>query len=366
MKKKLIAVAIATAFAAPAFADNSNVEVYGKINVDVESVKNDKAVAPSSAVQMTNNASRFGVKGKEDLGDGLNAIWQYEVQVDATGSTGKGLGDSTRNTRVGLEGGFGTIFFGNWDTPYKVAHNKVEIFDNAGSFSAGKLIGVTTALALANNTQGATYLTANSYVTRQSSDIQYWTPKLNGLQGFLSYTPGTKTATTNPTRLSVSGVYDDNGIYGALAYESRPDQNKAGVSESATRLVGAYAFDAAQIGLTYERITSAVSAATSASQNNWELSGKYKFGASTIGAFYANNGNLGSNANTGAKMYSLRYGYNFSKRTELWAAYSQLKNDANAAYGFYKGNALVGAAGTNPANTGSTDSGFGLGLSHTF
>ena len=355
MKKKLIAVAIATAFAAPAFADNSNIEFYGKVNLDVESVSNNKAVAPNdSAILMTNNASRLGLKGKEDLGDGLSAVYQYEFEVNPTNSTAGTATESkapftnTRNSRIGLEGAFGTIFMGTWDTPYKVAHNKVELFDNAGSFSAGKLIGITG--------------NAKSYVTRQNADIQYWTPKMDGFQGLISYALGNKTAAagatpaTNKTRLSASGVYENDMFYGALAYENRPDQTTAGRTDTATRLVGAGKFGDAQVGLTYERLSTGTAATVQSAQNNWELSGKMKFGASTIGAFYAKNGNIGNTANSGAKMFSLRYGYNFSKRTELWAAYSSIKNDANATYSFYQGS----------ANAGSTDSGFCLGLSHTF
>ncbi|MDD3884361.1 MAG: porin [Gallionella sp.] len=352
MKKKLIAVAIATAFAAPAFADNSNVEVYGKINVNGESFNtNSTAVAVASKTQFTNNASRFGVKGKEDLGDGLNAIWQLEVQIDPTGNGTDGVKagnkpfDGTRNSQIGLKGDFGTVFMGNWDTPYKVAHNKVELFDNAGSFSSGKLIG--------GNAGG------KSYVTRQSNVLQYWTPSVNGLSGQVALSRVTSgSAKTTVTQYSVSGSYDADGIYAALAYENRPDQTVVGLKDSATRLVGAYTLGSALVGLTYERLSTGVVATnTTGSQNNWELTGKYKFGASTLGAFYAQNGDFNGVANTGAKMVSLRYGYNFSKRTELWAAYTNLKNDsATKAY----------KSVLTPGSLGATESGFGLGLSHTF
>ncbi len=344
MKKKLIAVAIATAFAAPAFADNSNVEVYGKINVNGESFNtNSTAVAVASKTQFTNNASRFGVKGKEDLGDGLSAIWQLEAQFDPTGNAANGPFNGTRNSQIGLKGDFGTVFMGNWDTPYKVSHNKVELFDNAGSFSSGKLIGV--------NANG------KSYVTRQANVLQYWTPSVNGLSGQVALSRVTSAKTTTVTQYSVSGSYDADGIYAALAYENRPDQTVIGQKDSATRLVGAYTFGPALVGLTLERLSTATAATTTGSQSNWELAGKYKFGASTLGAFYAQNGDFNGLANTGATMVSLRYGYNFSKRTELWAAYTNLKNDS--ATKTYK-------SVLTPGSLGSTESGFGLGLSHTF
>ncbi|MDD2684956.1 MAG: porin [Gallionella sp.] len=342
MQKKIIALAIAAAFSAPAFADDSNITIYGKLNLNIESVHNNLAAAPNSVNRIVNNASRLGFKGSEDLGDGLSAIWQMEAQFNPSGTTATGPFDGTRNSNVGLKGDFGTVFLGNWDTPYKSIHNKVELFDNAGSFTAGKLIGVTG--------------NAKSYVTRQASVVQYWTPNMSGFQGMLSFTPGTKTATTNPTRISLSGTYENDMFYTALGYESRPDQTTAGENDNATRLVGMAKLGAGQIGLTYEHMSTGTASGISAGQNNLEISGKYKIGSSTIGALYAKNGNLGAVAASGAKMFSLRYGYNLSKRTELWAAYSTIKNDTAAKYGFFQGTAVAG----------STDSGFGMGLSHSF
>ncbi len=343
MQKKLIALAVAAAFSAPAFADNSNVTVYGKINMDFESINNNKS-NPSSVSRVASNASRFGLKGKEDLGDSLSAIWQLEVQVDANGAAGNGLGNGTRNSQLGLKGDFGTVFFGTWDTPYKTTHNKVELFDNAGAFTSTHLVGHGTASGVTN------------YVTRQASDIQYWTPNLSGFQGKVSFASDTtQTATTaKKNRLSMSGEYENDMFYAALGYENRPAQTQTTVTDTATRLVGAYKIDGSQIGLTYERLSIGTAANTASTQNNWELSGNYKFGNSNLGAFYAQNGKIGAIANTGAKMTTLRYGYNFSKRTEMYAALTSLKNDVAASYSIYGGTA------------GSTQNGMGLGMIHSF
>ena len=89
MQKKIIALAIAAAISAPAFADTSNVTVYGVADVDVERVKNSfpqASTAPAltnstatSLNRVTSNASRLGVKGEEDLGDGLKAISRLKL-----------------------------------------------------------------------------------------------------------------------------------------------------------------------------------------------------------------------------------------------------------------------------------------------
>ena len=364
-QNKLIAIALAAAFSTPVLADTGNVSVYGKINMDFESVKNDKttvATTDNSVNRILSNASRFGVKGSEALGDDLAAIWQLEVQVDPTGSSGGTPFNGTRNSNVGLKGGFGTIFMGNWDTPYKLARNKLELFDNATIFTATSMVGRTGANNAAN-----TAVTAVNFNTRQAQVIQYWSPNMGGFQGMIAYSPDSvATATANKTKLSLSGTYDDKVLYGALAYEIRPDQTTASMDDKATRLVGAYKFGDGQIGLMYEHLSVGTAAATSESQRNWELSGSYKFGNSNIGAFYAKNGNLGARANTSADMYSLRYGYSFSKRTELYGAYTRLNNDASANYSTLGTTAATVGAVAAAATAGTNQSGFGVGMIHTF
>ena len=56
----------------------------------------------------------------------------------------------------------------------------------------------------------------------------------------------------------------------------------------------------------------------------------------------------------------LRYGYTFSKRTELYGMYTALNNDTAANYNFNGGNTVTGSA------AGSKLSGFGVGLVHSF
>ena len=341
----------------------SDITVYGRINMDFESVKNDKVTVATTAKgvsRVQSNSSRFGIKGSETLNGGLAAIWQLEIQVDPANGGGTPF-NGTRNSNVGLKGGFGTVFVGTWDTPYKLAHNKLELFDNATIFSATNLVGRSGAINAAN-----TAVTAVNYNTRQASVLQYWSPNMGGFQGMIAFSPDSaETTTQNRTKLSLSGTYENDMLYGALAYESRPDQTTASMDDDATRLVGAYKFGGGFIGLMYESLSVGTAVATTESQKNWELVGNYKFGNSNIGAFYAKNGTLGARANTGADMRTLRYGYNFSKRTELYGAYTRLSNDASANY-----STLVNTAGTigavGPATTGANQSGLGVGLIHNF
>jgi predicted porin len=354
-----------------ALADTGNVTFYGVFHADVESVKNDKALLTTNATSLNrviSNASRFGFKGSENLGDGLSAIFQLEAEFDLTNSNGTPFA-KTRNSNVGLQGSFGTVFYGNWDTPYKEAHTKVELFGNTHIASA---INVTGRTAYNTNSTTAASSTA-SFNTRQKNVIQYWTPDYSGFQARLAYAPdnakkGTVAAGGDKSVWSMSAAYENELFYGAYGHEAHRDalSTATSLTDSASRLVGAYKFRSGLIGLTLERLSVATAAAstTTASRNGWELSGKYKFGTSNIGAFYARAGDLGGVANTGASQYSLRYGYNFTKRTELYGFYTQLSNDAAAAYNFTAGTVITSMAGA--AGLGAKLSGLGLGLIHTF
>lgn len=361
MQKKIIALAVAAALTAPAlaFADNSNVTVYGLLNADLESVRTNATVpaaAKSSATRVASNASRFGVKGSEDLGDGLKGIWQLEVQVDLNGQGGNGFGNGTRNSGVGLEGGFGKAILGNWDTPYKVTHNKLELFDN-------------TTFATSLNVLGRihTSTTANMN-TRLKNSVQYWTPDLSGFKAAVAYGADNSVAAAGTQSVvSLSGTYENDVFYGSYGYQKFNDANLVTTgaktlnnSANGNRVVGAYKFDQGLVGLTYERLSNTVAGAASQNRAAWELAGKYTIGLSNIGASYVKAGNLGGVANTGARQVSLRYGYNFSKRTEAYAMYSSLKNDTAAKYDFSNG---VGAIN---GNANASLSGFGAGLIHTF
>jgi predicted porin len=374
MQKKIIALAIAAAISAPAFADNANITVYGKAILDIENVSNDKSTL-SGATRVQTNASRLGFKGKEDLGDGLSAFFQYEVEFDADGSgntvtakdaaapttgnaastatytaTPSGFG-KTRNSGVGLEGGFGTVILGIWDTPFKTSHNKVELFDNTTVFSATNVMGRAAG--------------TKNFNTRAANAFVYVAPSLAGVVVSAAYVPDEGKSTgdaatqgSNKGIASLAGTYDADGVYVAAAYERRADNTTAGTNDTAARLVARYTLGDFWLGATVESFTINTFATASYSQNNTELSGQYKLGASSIGLSYAKAGETATAA-TGASQVSLRYGFNLSKRTELFAAYTQLKNDTAGVYGFNAGTAFGTTAG-------STQSAIGTGMIVSF
>ncbi|MFD1244204.1 porin [Paralysiella testudinis] len=120
MKKTLIALTLATL----PVAAMAEVVLYGQIKAGYEA--SSSKVASGDRSPYTNGiadfGSRIGFKGSEDLGNGLKAIWQVESKTSIAGTDS---GWSSRDSFIGLEGGFGKVRAGhlsnqmnsNMDTP---------------------------------------------------------------------------------------------------------------------------------------------------------------------------------------------------------------------------------------------------------
>ena len=92
MNKKLVALAVAGACALPltAQAQTANVTLYGRLNLDAEVIINAKQDTSGIGVgeikgnyyRVSSNSSRVGVRGDENLGGGLHAIFQVEERYE--------------------------------------------------------------------------------------------------------------------------------------------------------------------------------------------------------------------------------------------------------------------------------------------
>src|SRR5690606_27635528 len=122
MQKKLIAVAVAGALAAPAAAlAQSTVQVYGTAYMEWGFINQgpDNTAAPfdpANADVLQAPGSAVGFKGEEKLGGGMSAWFQCESSADLRGVNQNGF--CSRNSAVGLKGSFGNAFIGIWDTPF--------------------------------------------------------------------------------------------------------------------------------------------------------------------------------------------------------------------------------------------------------
>lgn len=105
----------------------SKVELYGLIDVNVETYNNapDGQGGSHSVTGMRSggqNASRWGLRGTEDLGNGLKAVFALESGFNvANGTNADNNRLFNRQAFVGLQGSWGTLTFGRQYTPSHTA-----------------------------------------------------------------------------------------------------------------------------------------------------------------------------------------------------------------------------------------------------
>ena len=82
--KKMVLTVVASAIALMAQAQQqSNVEIYGQVGLSVTS-KNHQSATDAKLTEMatnTINVSHLGFRGREDLGDGLSALFRLEASM---------------------------------------------------------------------------------------------------------------------------------------------------------------------------------------------------------------------------------------------------------------------------------------------
>ncbi len=343
---------------AAAFASADEVQVYGRLNVSMEAVR----TPAGNLTRMVNNRSVLGFRGTEDLGGGLKALFQ----IEGTLSMDTGAGDiARRDTRLGLEGHFGTLFAGHWVTAYNGATSGLDPFypTTAGYMS----ILANGAAATTDNVQDI-----SSFDRRQANSIHYWTPRWRGWQ--LRMTHGVSeerpASGAHPSLLSFALVHDQGPWYGTLAHERHHEYHGPNTVDTGTKAALAYQFGATRIAAIAERLEYELPGSRLA-RNAVFVSLSHQMGRhglrATVGKAGDGSGTgevgfVRGGADTGALDTTLCYEYAFSPRTTVYTYYTRLRNDANAAYDFPING--VGSASVNL--TGSRLSATVFGMRHSF
>src|SRR5258706_421295 len=147
MNKKLMALAVAGAVAAPGLAvaqtsltpqalvpapgvaSSNGITLYGRLDEFVMVNKYSKSatnVAELKKGDIYAAGNAMGFRGREDLGGGTAAWFQLEIGVwpdarmEASATTGNNWGG--RNSGIGISSGVGDVLLGVWDTPYNVTY----------------------------------------------------------------------------------------------------------------------------------------------------------------------------------------------------------------------------------------------------
>lgn len=99
-------------------------EVYGLINISHDSSDNVDD-------DWRSNASRLGIKGEYILGDSLSLVYQFEQDIDyAHGGTNEETLFGMRDSFIGVRGNFGDILWGAHDTPFHLARDNIDLFND--------------------------------------------------------------------------------------------------------------------------------------------------------------------------------------------------------------------------------------------
>ena len=391
MQKKFIALAVAALASGAAFAQ-SNVQIYGVADLSFESVKAEGAAGAGANMPSRNrlqtNSSYLGFKGSEDLGNGLKALFQIETAVnfdnqngaDTAGLTPSGnayagvnqqfsnagntAGGSMRDTYVALAGNFGTVLAGYVSTPYR-------------SISAGfDVMPGATGIGGYNGVFGRATGAVNLNFRTQA--VAYATPTFSGFSGVIAYVPNEGKSmsnvanSVNPGGYNLALNYANGGLKAAYSYLSLTDVGVGGLTDEkhkAHLLAAGYDFgQGTTLNAMYQKFNGDVNAGAGnldVNRNSYWIGVKHVIGANELAASYAvardTTGNLfANNGDQGAKQFALRYGYNFSKRTQAYAIYSKVTNDAGASFNF--------GAGTNTtaAGAGADPTAWGVGVRHSF
>ena len=268
--------------------------VYGKLWISVES----QDTASGTEVDMVSNASRLGIKGSMDFGEGIEAIYQAEYEVDPVDGTADESKDRTfkqRNSFVGLKGSMGTIFLGKHDTATKKSQKKIDLFnDLAGDIK--------------NILQGE---------NRMSDLIGYTTPEINGFSATFNAIKGTEGLGDDSIgdSTSTSFSYDSENFYIALAFDSELK------GYDSTRLTLQIPFNRSQLGIMFQ---DSEKLSTGVEEDGYVISFSQKVGDKGTLKFQQAESDMKLDS---GKQFSFGYDYKLSSKAKAFFFFTDLSGD---------------------------------------
>ncbi|MGF6774786.1 putative porin [Paraburkholderia sp. GAS199] len=352
MKKSLIVVAVAASFASVAHAQSS-VTLYGLLDAGLTYTSNVNHGSQWSAGNGGINQSMFGLRGSEDLGGGLKAIFTLESGFNiGNGKFANNNGMFNRQSFVGLSSAqFGTITLGR---QYDAAQDYLAPLTATGSWGGTYFAHPFNNDNLSTNGGYA----VNNSVKYQSANYAGFS--FGGTYGFSNQAG----AFANNREYSVGAAYQWQGLRLGAAYAQQNNPaatNAAGTASNGGAsdgsvlglggnfrqrefgAAGSYAFGPATVGLawTQSRIDNVTGARQSLRANNYEVNGKYNvtpaLGLGVAYTFTDGTGyGVGANGNSESVRYhqiGLQADYSLSRRTDVYAqaVYQHAMGDGGVA-----------------------------------
>lgn len=353
--KKAALIALGLAAGAGAHAQ-TNVTIYGIVDAALVGESGGSAGHVTKVTSGAGSASRIGFRGTEELGDGLAAFFTLETgaridtgEVDAAGTI------FNRQAFVGLRTKAGSVALGRQFTPYHTTLAAV-----ADPFGTG-YAGTSKNLFPDNGTN-----------VRASNTITYASPKVNGVNVDLAYSAGEQTALSAGRQFGGAIGYAAGPLTVRLAYNSKnTDVAATGTNHDLGRntLLGAnYDFKWVRLYAAYG-IDKGFNSATLGNANNpyggvkptpsidgrdMLLGFRAPVGPGTL-MFSTMHKDDRTHFNQDATSWGIGYLYDLSKRTGLYAAYAHINNKNGAGYTV-----------ANNSESGSGNTGYDLGIRHTF
>jgi predicted porin len=355
MKKQLLAAAVATAIAAP-MAASADVTVYGLLHYSIDSYDLDNNTAGAWAgtgsdalatgydgSAVNSHTSRFGIKGSEDLGNGLSAVFQMEFDI-----SGDDLGgvNNNRNTYVALAGSWGVAGIGQVDTPFKSSTASLDIFNEQ--------VGDNNQLFFDD--------------VRAQDAVFYMSPNWNGFSFVGAVViPSRDNDADGIEATSIAAMYSNGPWYASLAYEDISGEYvdalysgvgavTDGMDYDKWRLGLGWTANGWHVGFIYEdrEIDNLDTLGLDNDGESWQLSASYTAGNNTFKVAYGEaDGAVNSSGATfnvdDAEAWSIGIDHKLSNRTKVYAAYADYNDDGQG-----------GATTDNGADVLS------LGIVHTF
>ncbi len=372
-----IAVACALGASGLAHAQSSNVQLYGRANMgfdnyEAEGARNANAVTGAACTAGTagctsgsaldfksrfrvfDNSSRVGLRGTEDLGNGLQAVFQIEtgVNIDNGSNTGQGGQTNpssgfwaTRDSFAGIDSNFGRITFGRQSTYWT---------NGVNAQSAANYINTeipwTTGTMLGRVSRGAG---AAAPIARYSNNVQYTTPTYAGLNVTLHYSP------TNQEAIQGSGTTDTDGsmwgatvrgtwgpFYTQIDYATQeagtPTSGAPRAEWAGWKVGGSWGYQpGARIGLIWVRTDTNGALGNllgdDVYQQGWVLNWEHTISNIQLLAQYGQTGNMKDCdataiigcGDTKSRGYMVGARYLLSKRTWVYATYNTVDNESN-------------------------------------
>lgn len=334
MNKKLIISAMGLAMAGGMGLANADVQLYGQIDLSLLATDSD-APGYNDDINMKSKNSAIGVKGSEDLGNGLEAFflleWEYDV-ADSSGFTG-------RDQYLGFNmDSFGKLTLGTTSTAYKSPGSKIDPFYRTTLQSRD--IGLQSNLHSGKGEEGE---------GRGTNMVRYDSPSLGGLGVTATYQfdSNKQNGAEDDDPYSVGLTFKGGGLYAAASYISTQQNDDA----EAAQFIASYALGDFTLRGIYEMDLGLITAqrdnglnggtggrAGSAQDDGadiWSVGADYTIGNNLIAADYGHGSDSdGKDGIAGTPddldeydVWRVAAYHSFSKRTRVYAGYSNTDYD---------------------------------------